>query len=182
MDNSSILISVIIVLCIAAGVTAYGLTNDSNTVFNDLAGFTPDASGDTGIGNNSTNGTGTIGTGTASGGSSSGSSGSSYSSGSSSSGSSGSGGHAVSPERAKQLAASAARSGGWTGAYCTSATYNSGGYYYCVLRDDAGNTGYALIGSGTGRLLEGAWSKQVTPSPDDVEDDYKENSTSNSTN
>ena len=175
MDNSSILISVIIVLCIAAGVTAYGLTNDSNTVFNDLAGFTPDASGDTGIGNNSTNGTGT-----ASGGYSSGSSGSSYSSSSSSSGSSGSGGHAISPERAKQLAENAARSDGWT-AYCTSATYNSGGYYYCVLRDNAGNTGYALIGSGTGRLLEGAWSKQVTPSPDDVEDDYKENSTSNST-
>ena len=36
MDNSSIIISVVIVLCIAAGVTAYGLTNDSNSVFTDL--------------------------------------------------------------------------------------------------------------------------------------------------
>ena len=54
MDNSSIIISVVIVLCIAAGVTAYGLTNDSNNVFNDLAGFTPDDQGNTGIGNNST--------------------------------------------------------------------------------------------------------------------------------
>ena len=177
MDNSSILISVIIVLCIAAGVTAYGLTNDSNTVFNDLAGFTPDASGDTGIGNNSTNGTGSIGTGTASGSSSG-----SYSSSSSNSGSGGKSGPTITPSRARYLAESAARSDGWTAAYCTSATYDSGGYYYCVLRDNAGNTGYALIGSRTGRLLEGAWSKQVTPSPDDVEDDYKENSTSNSTN
>ena len=54
MDNSSIIISVVIVLCIAAGVTAYGLTNDSNNVFNDLSGFTPDEQGNTGIGNNST--------------------------------------------------------------------------------------------------------------------------------
>ena len=65
MDNSSIIISVVIVLCIAAGVTAYGLTNDSNNVFNDLSGFTPDDEGNTGIGNNSTGleGTGSSGTG-----------------------------------------------------------------------------------------------------------------------
>ena len=185
MDNSSILISVIIVLCIAAGVTAYGLTNDSNTVFSDLAGFTPDASGDTGIGNNSTgNGSSSTGIETtdASSGSGTGSgttstSSSSGSSSGSSSSSSGSGKHNVSPERAKQLAASAARSSGWTGAYCYSAVYNSGGYYTCYLKDDAGNTGYALIGSGTGRLLEGSWSKEVTKDPDEVEDDYKENTT-----
>ena len=60
MDNSSILISVVIVLCIAAGVTAYGLTNEDNTVFNDLSGFTPDESGDTGIGNKSTGGNGSL--------------------------------------------------------------------------------------------------------------------------
>ena len=51
MNNSNIIISIIIVLAIAAGVTAYGLTNDSNTVFNDLSGFTPGSTGDTGIGN-----------------------------------------------------------------------------------------------------------------------------------
>ena len=40
MEHSNIIISVIVVLCIAAGVTAYGLTNPDN-VFSDLAGFTP---------------------------------------------------------------------------------------------------------------------------------------------
>lgn len=185
MDNSSILISVIIVLCIAAGVTAYGLTNDSNTVFSDLAGFTPDASGDTGIGNNSTgNGNASSGIETTDAGSGSGtgsgSTSTSSSSGSSDSSSSSSGGHNVSPERAKQLATNAARSSGWTGAYCYSAVYNSGGYYTCYLKDNAGNTGYALIGSGTGRLLEGSWSQQVTKDPDEVEDAYKENKTSTS--
>ena len=36
MDNSSIIISVVIVLCITAVLTTYWLTNDSNNVFNDL--------------------------------------------------------------------------------------------------------------------------------------------------
>lgn len=51
MDNSNIIISVIIVLCIAAGVTAYGISEGNNAVFNDLTGFTPDSSdsGDTGV-------------------------------------------------------------------------------------------------------------------------------------
>ena len=53
MDNSNIIISVIIVLCIAAGVTAYGISEGDNAVFSDLAGFTPDSSnsGDNGLGN-----------------------------------------------------------------------------------------------------------------------------------
>ena len=42
MDHANIIISVIVVLCIAAGVTAYGLTNPDNA-FSDLAGFTPSA-------------------------------------------------------------------------------------------------------------------------------------------
>ena len=52
MDNSNIIISVIIVLCIAAGVTAYGISEGDNAVFNDLTGFSPDStsSGDNGIG------------------------------------------------------------------------------------------------------------------------------------
>ena len=44
MDNSNIIISVIIVLCIAAGVTAYGISEGDNAVFNDLTGFSPDSS------------------------------------------------------------------------------------------------------------------------------------------
>ena len=53
MDNSNIIISVIIVLCIAAGVTAYGISEGDNAVFTDLSGFSPDSSssGDNGIGN-----------------------------------------------------------------------------------------------------------------------------------
>lgn len=64
MDNSNIIISVIIVLCIAAGVTAYGISEGDNAVFNDLTGFSPDStsSGDNGIGDlfgdNSGDGTG----------------------------------------------------------------------------------------------------------------------------
>lgn len=76
------IISIIIVLCIAAGVIAYGLTNSDNTIFSDLSSMgSGDNNGD-GIGNNTTNGTG-VGTGT---GSSSGSGSGSSGSGSSSSG------------------------------------------------------------------------------------------------
>lgn len=63
MDNSNIIISIIIVLCIAAGVTAYGISEGNNAVFNDLTGFTPSGSdsGSNGIGdlfgNNSNQGT-----------------------------------------------------------------------------------------------------------------------------
>lgn len=179
MDNSSIIISVIIVLCIAAGVTAYGLINDSNNVFNDLSGFTPDEKGNTGIGNNSTggNGTGITGNGTNSG------SGSANSSGSSGSSSSSTTKHNISPEKAKKIAENA----GWEGSWCYSVKYNSHGYYTCLLKDSKGNTGYALVGSGTGRILEGAWSNEVSPGKDNGGDDNnsknstKTNKTSNST-
>ena len=66
MDNSNIIISVIIVLCIAAGVTAYGISEGDNAVFTDLSGFSPDSSnsGSDGIGNasmnNSNNGSGSL--------------------------------------------------------------------------------------------------------------------------
>lgn len=112
MEKSNIIISIIIVLCIAAGVTAYGLTNNDNAVFSDLAGLDSD-NGDHGLGNNTTKnvtntssshggsgdatdsssgsgnaGAGSSGSGSSSGGSGSGSSYSSGSGGSSSSGSS----------------------------------------------------------------------------------------------
>ncbi|KZX15441.1 hypothetical protein MBCUT_15290 [Methanobrevibacter cuticularis] len=44
MKNSNIIISVIIVLCIAAGVTAYGLTNQDNGILTSLPGFSTDSS------------------------------------------------------------------------------------------------------------------------------------------
>ena len=37
MDKANIIISIIIVLCIAAAVTAYGLTNSNNPIFSDLS-------------------------------------------------------------------------------------------------------------------------------------------------
>ena len=181
MDNSSIIISIVIVLCIAAGVTAYGLTNDSNTVFNDLSGFTPDEQGNTGIGNNSTglegignNSTGLegadSGTGTGT------SSGSGTGSSSSSSSSSSSEKHNVSPEKAKKIAEGA----GWEGSWCYSVKYNSGGYYTCLLKDAKGRTGYVLVGSGTGTILEGAWSDEVVSDDDNKTSDSTDNKTSSS--
>jgi len=58
MRNSNIVISVIIVLCIAAGVSAYGVLNPDANIVN-LSGFTSDSSNDLGssgdgIGNDST--------------------------------------------------------------------------------------------------------------------------------
>ncbi len=56
MEKSNIIISVIIVLCIAAGVTAYGVTSDSNGVFKTLQGIGSDSSTDgAGTGNVSVN-------------------------------------------------------------------------------------------------------------------------------
>ena len=171
MDNSSIIISIVIVLCIAAGVTAYGLTNDSNTVFNDLSGFTPDEQGNTGIGNNSTGLEGAdSGTGTGT------SSGSGTGSSSSSSSSSSSEKHNVSPEKAKKIAEGA----GWEGSWCYSVKYNSHGYYTCLLKDAKGRTGYVLVGSGTGTILEGAWSDEVVPDEDNKTSDSTDSNKSSS--
>ena len=121
MDNSNIIISVIIVLCIAAGVTAYGISEGDNAVFTDLSGFSPDSlnSGNDGIGNasidNSNNGSGSLISAPANSGGSSGSgSGSSGSSSSSGSGSSGGGsqttdiGYDASLQKAQSLAGDAA--------------------------------------------------------------------------
>ncbi|MBZ9570930.1 endoglucanase [Methanobrevibacter sp. TMH8] len=87
MKNSNIIISVIIVLCIAGGVTAYSITNPEGSIFS-LPGFTPssdsgagDLAGDNGVNNgttsNSSGSTGGSSSGSSNGGSSSQSSGSS---------------------------------------------------------------------------------------------------------
>ncbi|MDR1721963.1 MAG: endoglucanase [Methanobrevibacter sp.] len=41
MRNTNLIIAIIIVLCIAAGVTAYGIINPDNSIIN-LPGYTPD--------------------------------------------------------------------------------------------------------------------------------------------
>ena len=55
MDKSNIIISIIIVICIAAGVAAYGITNSENPIFSNLNSL-DSGSGDSGngIGNNTT--------------------------------------------------------------------------------------------------------------------------------
>ena len=101
MDKSNIIISIIIVICIAAGVAAYGITNSENPVFSNLNSV-DSGSGDSGngIGNNTTHhdsqstnshGSGNGGTGTGSGSGVSSGSGSGSSSSSSSGSGSGSG-------------------------------------------------------------------------------------------
>lgn len=105
MDKSNIIISIIIVICIAAGVAAYGITNSENPVFSNLNSV-ESGSGDSGngIGNNTTHhdsqstnshgsGNGGTGTGSGSGVSSGSGSGSSSSSGSGSGSGSGRGHH-----------------------------------------------------------------------------------------
>ena len=171
MNNSNIIISIIIVLAIAAGVTAYGLTNDSNTVFNDLSGFTPGSTGDTGIGNltNSSGNSGSAssggsgaGSGTGTGSGSGSGTGSGSGSGSSSSG--GSSGPTISASQAKSIAASQIEEPGW---HIGTVTYNSGGYYVCTVVDGSGtNHGTILVGSGTGRILNSFDYNSATPESD----------------
>ena len=100
MNNSNIIVSIIIVLSIAAGVTVYGLNEGDNAVFSDLTGFTPASSdsGSNGLGdlisndsNQQNSGMNGVSSPSSSGSSSSGSSSSGSSGGSSSNGGSGSG-------------------------------------------------------------------------------------------
>ena len=90
MEKSNIIISIIIVLCIAAAVAAYGITNSNNPIFSDLSSMQGKDAGH-GLGNNSsinrTNGTSVAQTAGDSGSSDSSSSDSGYSDEGSSSGS-----------------------------------------------------------------------------------------------
>ena len=92
MDKENIIISIIIVLCIAAAVAAYGITNSNNPIFSDLSSMAGGDSSGHGLGNNSTSKTGSgssVATTTGSGGSGTGSGGSGSGSGGSGSGSGG---------------------------------------------------------------------------------------------
>ena len=161
MDNSNIIISIIIVLCIAAGVTAYGISEGDNAVFNDLTGFSPDSSADdsNGVDLTTTDANDGSGSDTSSGssGSSSGtrSNGGSNSGGSgSSSGGSGSGGGGggnpnpskISPEKAKEIATGYI---GEPGAYVSSVK-DDGTKYICSISNSNGTVvdGIAISYSG----------------------------------
>lgn len=176
MDNSNIIISVIIVLCIAAGVTAYGISEGDNAVFNDLTGFSPDSTSDDSNGINdltgveSTDATGSDVSSGSSGSSSSGSSGGTSSNGGSNSGSSGSsggsgsgnggsgnGGNTPSPskissDKAKQIATGFI---GEEGAYVSSVK-DDGSMYICYITNSNGTVvdaiGISYSGENLGRV------------------------------
>ncbi len=160
MEKSNIIISIIIVLCIAAAVAAYGITNSDNPIFSDLSSMQGKDTGH-GLGNNSsinkTNGSSSVAStaGSASssssdsdysdGGSSSGSDSSDYSSSSSSSSnsnsyssdssSSSSSGTSLSYSDAQSIAAGAVSE---PGCYAGGGYY-SDGYWYFTVYDQDGN-------------------------------------------
>ena len=166
MDNSNIIISVIIVLCIAAGVTAYGISEGDNAVFNDLTGFSPDSSGsdsngindifgtdanggsDSGSGSSS-GGNGANG-GTSSGGSGSGSGSGGSGSGSGGSGSGGQGSTKISPDRAKSIVNN--NFIGEPGAYVSNVK-DDGTQYICYISNANGTVVDAIAISYTGENL-----------------------------
>ena len=152
MDKANIIISIIVVLCIAAAVAAYGITNSDNPIFSDLSSMGANDD-DNGLGNNTTltdgNSTSTVatsgssvssGSGSSSGSSSSGSSSGSHSGSSSSGSGSGSGSGSstktkLSYSSAKSIANSAILE---EGCYAGSGYY-SGGYWYFTVYDADGN-------------------------------------------
>ena len=122
MEKSNIIISIIIVLCIAAAVTAYGLTNNDDAIFSDLANMGSSDSGDDGIGDSG---------GSSSGGSSSGGSGG----GSGGGGSGGGGSGSITQAAAKQIAQKHISQAG-----CTAGTpYLRGNEWKVPVYDSHGN-------------------------------------------
>ena len=173
MNNSNIIVSIIIVLSIAAGVTVYGLNEGDNAVFSDLTGFTPASSdsGSNGLGdlisndsNQQNSGMNGVSPPSSSGSSSSGSSGGSSSnggsgSGSSSSGGSGSGGSGssggsqtptkISSSQAKSIASGFIEE---DGAYVSNVK-DDGSMYICYISDANGEVVDAIGISYSGENL-----------------------------
>ena len=160
LDKANIIISIIIVLCIAAAVAAYGITNSDNPIFSDLSSMSSNNNGN-GIGNNSTNMTNSSGSvavtnggsgsgsgGASSSGSGSGGSGSGYNSASSNTGSQSSQQQSSSQQQQQSsssthLSYSSAQSiansaVGEPGCYAGSVSY-SGGVWYATIYDENGN-------------------------------------------
>ncbi|WP_400220227.1 PepSY domain-containing protein [Methanobrevibacter smithii] len=172
MDKSNIIISIIIVICIAAGVAAYGITNSENPIFSNLNSL-DSGSGDSGngIGNNTTHhdspSTSSHGSGGTGAGSGSGvSSGSGSGSGSSSGSGSGSGGgshhtpytphHPSSPkitsEQAKEIANQHIEQSGWYAGTPTLSADRT--VWYVPIYDQSGNTVDSMeINANTGVLI-----------------------------
>ena len=152
MDNSNIIISVIIVLCIAAGVTAYGISEGDNAVFNDLTGFSPDSSSSGSnvindiLGTDANGGAGASG----SSGSSSGNNGAGGGTSSGGSGSgSGSGTTKITPDKARSIASGFI---GEAGAYVSNVK-DDGTMYICYISNSTGDVVDAIGISYSGENL-----------------------------
>ncbi len=167
MEKSNIIISIIIVLCIAAAVAAYGITNSNNPIFSDLSSMNSNNNLGDGIGNNSTVGNSSntaTSSGSSNGGSSNGvSSGGSSSSGShqsssssssrsSSSGSSSSGTAKLSYATAKSIANGAV---GEPGCYAGSGYYSGGYWYFTILDEDGKAVDTISVNDATGATGRG---------------------------
>ena len=160
MDKANIIISIIIVLCIAAAVTAYGLTNTNNPMFSGLSSMSADNNG---IGNNTTlNGTNSsVATTTGSSGSSgsgyddSGSSNGGYSSDSSSSSSSSSSDSGS--DSSSKVSASYIKSDAWNHigeeGYYPGTPYYSDSYWYVSIYDENGTVVDSLQYTASGSYL-----------------------------
>ncbi len=149
MDKANIIISIIVVLCIAAAVAAYGITNSDSPIFSDLSSMSSSDDAGNGIGNISSlnNGTGSSvatttsssgSTGSGSSGSSSGGSGSGSGSGSGGSGSGGGGSGTsthLSYSQAQSIANGAIEQ---AGCYAGNGRY-SNGYWIFTIYDADGN-------------------------------------------
>ncbi|MBE6502941.1 MAG: endoglucanase [Methanobrevibacter sp.] len=167
MEKSNIIISIIIVLCIAAAVAAYGITNSNNPIFSDLSSMNSNNNLGDGIGNNSTVGNSSntaTSSGSSNGGSSNGvSSGGSSSSGShqsssssnshsSSGGSSSSGTAKLSYATAKSIANGAV---GEPGCYAGSGYYSGGYWYFTILDEDGKAVDTISVNDATGATGRG---------------------------
>ena len=164
MNNSNIIVSIIIVLSIAAGVTVYGLNEGDNAVFSDLTGFTPASSdsGSNGLGdlisndsNQQNSGMNGVSSPSSSGSSSNGGSGSgSSSSGGSGSGGSGSSGGSQTPTKISSSQAKSIASGfiEEDGAYVSNVK-DDGSMYICYISDANGEVVDAIGISYSGENL-----------------------------
>ena len=171
MDKANIIISIIVVLCIAAAVAAYGITNSDNPIFSDLSSMGANDNAGNGIGNSSNLNNGSsvaVSTGSSSSdssGSGSGSSGSSSGGSSSDSGSSGSGSSSSSgssdsgSSSSSKVSASTIKSDAWNhigeeGSY-PGTPYYSDPYWFVTIYDSNGSAvdsfQYTADGSFLGR-------------------------------
>ena len=158
MDKANLIISIIIVLCIATAVAAYGIINNDNPIFSELPNMGSDDGGSgNGVGNNTTHGNSTSsGSSSSSSGSASSSSGSSSRSGSGSgSGSGGGGSSQQTSHSSAQIRAIANSAILEEGCYAGTPQY-SNGYWYVAVYDASGNVVDSLaINDRTGAVGRG---------------------------